>query len=167
MLFRSGDSQQQFLSIVRNWASVNLRKTIATERKARYNNHLERVFQIGMNYARIQVDFGVQADWRSTCRDCPTAGSSAGGCTLPNAPRSHRYGQDVHHRQCGGTNPAPNARAGAQQDACRSALRRIQGTLPAECCGILRQLLRLLSTRSLRPALRSIHREANADQRAD
>ena len=68
-----------------------------------------------------------------------------------------------HHRR----DPAPGADPGPQQDPGRPALWRVQELLPRQRGGILRQLLRLLPARSLRPAHRHLHREGQLDQRAD
>ncbi len=54
----------------------------------------------------------------------------------------------------------------AQQDARRAALQRVPRVLPEERGRVLRQLLRLLPARGLRPAARPVHREGLGDQRA-
>ena len=55
----------------------------------------------------------------------------------------------------------------AQQDAGGAALRRVQGALPATTPSLLRQLLRLLPARGVRPEHRHVHREGRVDQRRD
>ena len=67
---------------------------------------------------------------------------------------------------CRGRQP-PDPGHGAQQDAGRTALQRVQGVLSAQRGRILRQLLRLLPARGLPPAHRHLHREGFADQRGD
>ncbi len=62
---------------------------------------------------------------------------------------------------------AADAGPGAQQDAGRPALRRVQGLLPRERRRVLRLLLRLLPAGGLRPAARPVHREGDRDQRGD
>jgi excinuclease ABC subunit B len=63
--------------------------------------------------------------------------------------------------------PAPGADPGAQQDAGRPALRRVQELLPGQRGRVFRLLLRLLPARGLRAAHRHLHREGKLDQRAD
>ena len=55
----------------------------------------------------------------------------------------------------------------AQQDAGGAALRRVQGALPRERGRVLRQLLRLLPARGVRPLVGHVHREGLVDQRRD
>ena len=74
--------------------------------------------------------------------------------------------QDLHDRERHPAGAAPDAGAGAQQDAGRAALRRVQGVLPAELGGVLRLVLRLLPARGLRALERHLHREGRLDQRA-
>ena len=83
------------------------------------------------------------------------------------AARRHRLGQDLHHGQGDRGDAAPGADPGAQQDAGRAALRRVQVVLPRQRGGIFRLLLRLLPAGSLRPAHRHLYREGILHQRAD
>ena len=85
----------------------------------------------------------------------------------PDAARRHRLGQDFHRGKC-----HPRARPAdtdhfAQQDARRAALLGVQAILSPKRGRVFRQLLRLLSTGSLHPTLRHLHREGLVDQRRD
>ncbi len=60
-----------------------------------------------------------------------------------------------------------HAHPGAQQDAGRPALRRDARALPRERGRVLRQLLRLLPARGVRPVDRHVHREGLDHQRRD
>jgi primosomal protein N' len=59
----------------------------------------------------------------------------------------------------------PRAGPGAQQDASRAALSRIQIVLSGKRGGVLRQLLRLLPAGSLHPFERRLYREGSHHQR--
>ena len=83
----------------------------------------------------------------------------------PGAARRHRLGQDLHDGEGDRAAQSPRDRAGAQQDARRAALSRVQIVLSAERRRIFRQLLRLLPARSLRPFERHLHRKRIHDQR--
>ena len=85
----------------------------------------------------------------------------------PGAARRHRLGQDLHHGEGDRGDAAPGAGAGAEQDAGRAALRRVQELLPRQRGRVFRLVLRLLPAGSLRPAHRHLHREGILDQRAD
>ena len=85
----------------------------------------------------------------------------------PGAARRHRLGQDLHHGARHRQRAAADADPRAQQDPGRAALRRDEGVLPEQRRRVLRQLLRLLPARGLRPAHRHLHREDLGDQRAD
>ena len=85
----------------------------------------------------------------------------------PGAARRHRLGQDLHHGQGDRGDPAAGADPGAQQDARRPALWRVQVVLPGERGRVFRLLLRLLPARGLRPAHRHLYREGILHQRAD
>ena len=61
----------------------------------------------------------------------------------------------------------PGADPGAEQDARRPALWRVQELLPRQRGRVFRLLLRLLPAGSLRPAHRHLYREGFLDQRAD
>ena len=75
-------------------------------------------------------------------------------------------GKTFTHRQRDPAGAAPDAGDGAQQDAGRAALRRVQGVLPAQLGRVLRQLLRLLPAGGLRAVVGHVHREGRVDQRA-
>ena len=83
------------------------------------------------------------------------------------AARRHRLRQDLHHGQGDRGDAAPGADPGAEQDAGRAALRRVQDLLPRQRGRVFRLLLRLLPAGSLRPAHRHLYREGILDQRAD
>ncbi len=85
----------------------------------------------------------------------------------PGSARRYRQRKDLHHGQGDRGDAAPGAGPRAEQDARRAAIRRVQIVLSGERGRILRLLLRLLSTRSLRPAHRHLHREGKLHQRAD
>ena len=87
--------------------------------------------------------------------------------TQPGAARRHRLGQDVHDGAGHRGDPAPGTGPGAEQDAGRPALRRVQELLSGQRGGVFRLVLRLLPARSLRAAHRHLHREGSVDQRAD
>ena len=80
----------------------------------------------------------------------------------PDAARRHRLGQDLHDGQRDREGAAADAGHRAQQDARGPALRRVQGALPRERGRVLRQLLRLLPARGVRPLARHVHREGRA-----
>ena len=108
-----------------------------------------------------------QADRRSAARD---RGAVRG-------PRARRPAQVLLGiTGCGKTftvanvieqHPAPDADHRAQQDAGAAALRRVQGAVPRQRRPLLRQLLRLLPARGVRPVDRHVHREGLDDQRRD
>ena len=75
------------------------------------------------------------------------------------AARRHRLGQDLHHGQGDRGDAAARTHSGAEQDAGRAALRRVQELLPRQRRRVFRLLLRLLPARGLRPAHRHLHRE--------
>ncbi len=116
-------------------------------------------------------DFKLVSDFKPT-GDQPeairklTEGLRAGNAqqTLLGATGTGKTYVMAAHRR--GAQP-PDAGHGAQQDARRPALQRVQGVLPAQRGGVLRQLLRLLSAGSLSAAHRHLHREGLADQRRD
>ena len=83
------------------------------------------------------------------------------------AARRHRLRQDLHHGQGDRGDAAPGADPGAQQDAGRAALQRVQEILPRQRGRVFRLLLRLLPAGGLRPAHRHLYREGIVDQRAD
>ena len=85
----------------------------------------------------------------------------------PGPPRRHRHRQDLHHGQDHRGDAAPRDHPRPEQDPGGAALRRVQAILPRERGRILRQLLRLLPARGLRPPIRYLYREGIADQRAD
>ena len=59
----------------------------------------------------------------------------------PNIDGSHRLRQDFHHGQAYRKSPETYAGHIPQQDAGRTAQRRIQGVLSGECCGVFRQIV--------------------------
>ena len=75
--------------------------------------------------------------------------------------------QDLHHGQGDRGHAAPRHHPGAEQDAGRPALWRVQELLPRQRGGVFRQLLRLLPARSLCAAHRHLHRKRLVHQRAD
>ncbi len=83
------------------------------------------------------------------------------------AARRHRIRQDLHDGAGAGAGEPADAGHGAQQDAGRAALSGVQALLPRERRRVLRQLLRLLPARGLRPGHRLLHREGSDDQRRD
>src|SRR3546814_10182553 len=80
---------------------------------------------------------------------------------------SSDLGQDLHHGQGGGGAAAPCPCACPQQDPRRPALWRVQELLSRKCGRIFRQLLRLLSARSLCGPHRHLYREGKLDKRGD
>ena len=86
---------------------------------------------------------------------------------VPGAARRHRLGQDVHDGAVHRAREPPDAGHGAQQDAGGPALPGVPALLPRERRRVLRQLLRLLPARGLRPDHRLVHREGSDDQRRD
>ena len=113
----------------------------------------------------IQSDFEPKGD--QPHRDRRPGGRRQAPGSHPGAARRHRVRQDLHHGQGDRGDPAPGARARAQQDAGGPALRRVQELLPGQRGRIFRQLLRLLPARGLRAAHRHLYREGILDQRAD
>ena len=85
----------------------------------------------------------------------------------PGAARRHRLRQDLHDGEGDRGDAAARAGAGAEQDAGRAALWRVQEFLPRQRGGIFRLVLRLLPAGSLCPAHRHLYREGFLDQRAD
>ena len=79
----------------------------------------------------------------------------------PGAARRHRLRQDLHHGQGDRGDAAPGADPGAQQDAGRPALFRVQELLPRERGRVFRLLLRLLPAGGLRPAHRHLSSRRN------
>ena len=90
-----------------------------------------------------------------------------GGRAARHAARRHRHRQDLHHRARGRAAPAADAGDRAEQVARGAARQRVPRGLPGERRRVLRQLLRLLPTRGLRPADRHLHREGLLGQRRD
>ena len=70
--------------------------------------------------------------------------------------------QDVHDGRGDRARPAPGAGDRPQQDAGGAALQRVPRVLPRQRGRVLRQLLRLLPARGLRPAAGPLHREGLA-----
>ena len=85
----------------------------------------------------------------------------------PGAAGHHRQRQDVHDGAGRREDPAPDAGDRPQQDARAPALDGVQGALPRQRRPLLRQLLRLLPARGVRPVDRHVHREGLAHQRRD
>src|SRR3546814_15959837 len=99
------------------------------------------------------------SDWSSDVCSSDLGGAQSG------AARRHRIGQDLHHGQGGGGAAAPCPCACPQQDPRRPALWRVQELLSRKCGRIFRQLLRLLSARSLWGPHRHLYREGKLDKR--
>ena len=85
----------------------------------------------------------------------------------PGAARRHRLGQDVHDGADHRAREPPDAGDGPQQDAGGAALPGVPPLLPRQRRRVLRQLLRLLPARGVRPRHRHVHREGSDDQRRD
>ena len=83
------------------------------------------------------------------------------------AARRHRVGQDLHDGAVHRARQPADAGDGAQQDARRAAVSGVPPLLSRERRRVLRQLLRLLPARGLRPDDRLVHREGSDDQRRD
>ena len=115
--------------------------------------------------ARDQVGF--RAEGRPAAGDRRPGRRRQASGPHPGAARRHRLGQDLHHGQGDRGDPAAGARARAQQDARRPALRRVQELLSRQRGRIFRQLLRLLPARGLCAAHRHLYREGILHQRAD
>ena len=81
------------------------------------------------------------------------------------AARCDRHRQDRERGLGGRAAPAPDAGPPAQQDAGRPVRQRAAPAVPRQRGRILRQLLRLLPARGLRPADRHLHREGLLHQR--
>ena len=113
----------------------------------------------------MKTDYTAAGD-QPTAIDELVAGLAPGE-QRPGAARRHRHRQDLHHGERHRGDPAPDADPRPQQDAGRPALRRVQGLLPRQRGRVLRQLLRLLPARGLRPAHGHLHREGRHDQRGD
>ena len=107
----------------------------------------------------------VRAGGRSGTRDPGAHRGPGARRPAPGAARRHRVGQDVHdgaHHRDG--EPA-HAGDGPQQDAGRAAVPGVPAVLPGERGRVLRELLRLLPARGVRPGDRLVHREGSDDQR--
>ena len=83
------------------------------------------------------------------------------------AARRHRLGQDLHDGQRDRAREPADARDGAEQDARRAALQRVQEPVPRKRGPLLRLVLRLLPARSVRALDRHVHRERREHQRRD
>ena len=116
---------------------------------------------------RAQDRLRLRAEGRPAAGDQGAGRRRAAPRPHAGAARRHRLGQDLHHGQGDRGDAAPGAHPGAQQDAGRPALRRVQVVLPRQRGGIFRLLLRLLPAGSLRPAHRHLYREGILHQRAD
>ena len=103
----------------------------------------------------------------------PAGGDRAAGRRRPgrsgarDPPRGHRHGQDVHGRPSRRARAAADPGHRAQQVARSPARERVPGGLPRERRRVLRELLRLLPARGLRPADRHVHREGLVGERRD
>ena len=109
----------------------------------------------------------IRAEGRPADRDQGTGRGHQPQRPHPGAARRHRLRQDLHHGQGDRGDAAPRHHPGAEQDAGRPALWRVQELLPRQRGGVFRQLLRLLPARSLRSAHRHLHRKGLVHQRAD
>ena len=110
---------------------------------------------------------GVRAEGRPAAGDRGTGRRGQRARARPGAARRHRLGQDLHHGQGHRGDAAAGADPGAEQDAGRPALWRVQVVLPGQRGRVFRLLLRLLPAGGLRPAHRHLYREGILDQRAD
>ncbi len=105
---------------------------------------------------------GDQPGHRASCSTGSSAATSTRCCSASPAPARPSRSRNVIAQHA-----APDADHRAQQDAGGAALRRVQGALPRERRRVLRQLLRLLPARGLRPVDRHVHREGLDHQRRD
>ncbi len=97
-----------------------------------------------------------------------TAGPGrSGGGEAGDAARSHGDREDVHGGPPGRAGPAPDPGDRPQQVTRRAARQRVPGGLPRQRGRVLRELLRLLPARGLRPADGHLHREGLVGQRRD
>ena len=86
----------------------------------------------------------------------------------PGAARRHRVGQDLHDGADHRAGEPPDARDGPQQDPGGAALPGVPALLPRQRGRVLRQLLRLLPARGLRPGHRPyIEKEATINDEID
>ncbi len=115
----------------------------------------------------VQPRLAFRAEGRPAAGDRRPDEGREGRRAHPGASRRHRLGQDLHHGAGDPADAAPGADSGAQQDARRPALWRVQELLSGQRRRVFRQLLRLLPAGSLRPAHRHLYREGFLHQRAD
>ena len=111
----------------------------------------------------LAVDYRPRGD-QATAIDQLVRGT-AGRRTTPGPARRHRLRKNLHHGQGHRKNRPARPGSGAQQDARRAALSRVQDLLPLQRRRIFRQLLRLLSARSLSAFRRHLHRKRSHHQR--
>ena len=113
----------------------------------------------------VQAGIEVSAARRSNHGDCAAHARPVRGRKAPGAAGRHRLRQDLHHGQGHRGGQPSGAGPGAQQDAGRAALSRVQELLPAQRGRILRLLLRLLPAGGLHSGRRRLHREGSDRQR--
>ena len=120
-----------------------------------------------MRYAGVSPRSALHAGSGSAEGDRRHRRVGHGGRALYDAARRdrHRQDDDDGRRHPGG--PAALAGDRPQQDACGAAVQRVPDVLPGQRRRVLRQLLRLLPARGLRPVEGPLHREGLGDQRRD
>ena len=137
---------------------------------------VKRSDEVGRRRRRCRVALGVAVP--AGCRRIRAGGRSAQGDPRARRrhqarrrgagpARHHRLGQDVHRRQRDRRDRQADADHRAQQDPRGAAVRRVQGAVPRQRRPLLRQLLRLLPARGVRPDDRHVHREGLDRQRGD
>ena len=125
----------------------NSRSSQPGQKRRDYTGRLQSA---GPNVRSLRTRCALRARRRPAGGDPSPDRGLRGRPGAPDAAGRDRFGQDLHHRQRdpGGAEADPGA--GAEQDAGRAAVRRVQELLPAQRGRVFRQLLRLLPARGLR-----------------
>ena len=134
-----------------------------TDKDLSYSNVAYGRAMIHSTPFRISTSFEPRGDQAEAIEQL-AAGLQDGG-EAPGPARCHGFGQDLHDGQGDRGGAAPGAGPGAQQDAGRAALPRVQDVLSRKRGRVLRLLLRLLPAGSLHRRHRHLHRKGRADQR--
>ena len=128
---------------------------------SRHCTHVSRVSEQPVSPAP-----SVRASRRPASGDRQADRRHRGRARLPDAARRYRFRQDVHNGQRDRPHGTAGDRDGAQQDPCCPVVLGIPRVPPRERDRVLRQLLRLLPARGVRPVARPVHRKRLVDQRA-
>ena len=97
----------------------------------------------------LRHQVGIRAQGRPADRDCRTGRRHPAQRPHAGAARRHRLGQDLHHGQGDRGHSKTRHHPGAEQDARRAALWRVQEFLSRQRGGVFRQLITTITSPKL------------------